>query len=139
MKKFLHSVYGPPKPPRTGAALDSRLLSPDRSFDKSEIRTALQNWQLGLMMGADKGSDKRQIAEGKYRVDTNLLHPTRMLGDGKAVEIQRAVDAQQMVLQVQNKKSQNRRREPRRHTLQNGIDYNMVKYIIIPLFFNFTL
>lgn len=81
-------------------------------------------------MGADKSSDKHQIPEGKYRTDTNLLHPTRMLGDGKAVDIQRTVDAQQLVLQVQNKKSPSRRREPRRHTLQNGIDYNMVHFTL---------
>lgn len=81
------------------------------------------------MMGTDKSPDKRQITDGKYRTDPNLLHPTRMLGDGKAIDIQRVVDAQQLVLQVQNKKSPNRRREPRRHTLQNGIDYNMVSKI----------
>ena len=118
-------AYGPPKPPRVGAALDSRVLNADRSFDKSEIRTALQNWQMGLMMGGEKGSDKRQIPGVKYGADTNtLLHPTRALGDGKAIDMQNAQ-------QAQNKKSPSRRREPRRHTLQNGIDYNMVKHISI--------
>ncbi|XP_011499126.1 PREDICTED: suppressor APC domain-containing protein 2 isoform X2 [Ceratosolen solmsi marchali] len=122
----LMKVYGPPKPPRTGAALDSRVLNADRSFDKSEIRTALQNWQMGLMMGADKAiSDKRQLVGPKYRVDPNaLLHPARVLGDGKSIDIQ---SAQQLALQTQSKKSPNRHREPRRHTLQNGIDYNMMK------------
>ncbi|XP_014206781.1 suppressor APC domain-containing protein 2 isoform X2 [Copidosoma floridanum] len=109
----LLKAYGPPKPPRTGAALDSRVLSADRSFDKSEIRTALQNWQMGIIMGAEKGSEKRQ----------NIQQP-RILGDGKAIDIH---TAQQLALQIQNKKLPSRRREPRRHTLQNGIDYNMMK------------
>ncbi|XP_058792651.1 suppressor APC domain-containing protein 2 isoform X2 [Phymastichus coffea] len=119
----LRKVYGPPKPPRTGAALDSRVLNADRNFDKSEIRTALQNWQMNMMMSRDKGIDKRQIPGVKYPPDPNpFLHPARILGDGKAVDIQ---NAQQLALQTQ--KSQHRRREPRRHTLQNGIDYNMMK------------
>ncbi|OXU23062.1 hypothetical protein TSAR_005787 [Trichomalopsis sarcophagae] len=121
----LMKAYGPPKPPRTGAALDSRVLNADRSFDKSEIRTVLQNWQMGRLMGGEKGSDKRQIPGAKYRPDPNtLLHPARVLGDGKAIDMQ---NAQQLALQAQNKKSPSRRREPRRHTLQNGIDYNMMK------------
>lgn len=118
-----NAVYGPPKPPRTGAALDSRVLNADRNFDKSEIRTALQNWQMNLMMARDKSLDTRQIPTAiKYLPDSNpLLHPARVLGDGKAVDMQ---SAQQLALQAQ--KSQHRRREPRRHTLQNGIDFNMV-------------
>lgn len=119
----LLKAYGPPKPPRTGAALDSRVLSTERSFDKSEIRTALQNWQMGLIMGGEK--DKRQPPP-KFRTDM-LMHPTRILGDGKAVEMQNS----QVGLQAQLKKSLGRRREPRRHTLQNGIDYNMVKHVFL--------
>ncbi|XP_032689679.1 suppressor APC domain-containing protein 2 isoform X2 [Odontomachus brunneus] len=115
-------VYGPPKPPRTGAGLEGRALATDRNFDKSEIRTALQNWQMGLMMSDEKAMEKRQLQAVNYRPDARtLLRPARALGDGKAVDMQ----SNQLVLQP--KKASNRRREPRRHTLQNGIDYNMMK------------
>lgn len=118
----INKAYGPPKPPRTGAALEGRTLGADRNFDKSEIRTALQNWQMGLMMSDEKAMEKRQLQAVNYRSDTRtLLRPARALGDGKAV------DMQSNQLAIQPKKPSNRRREPRRHTLQNGIDYNMVK------------
>ena len=111
-------TFGPPKPPRTGAALEGRALSSDRNFDKSEIRTVLQNWQMGLMMG----EDKRQAANTNYTGDNRTLaRPTRALGDGKSIELQNGQSG------LQPKKMMGRRREPRRHTLQNGIDYNMVK------------
>ncbi|KMQ91892.1 hypothetical protein RF55_8188 [Lasius niger] len=116
----INKVYGPPKPPRTGAALEGRMMGSERNFDKSEIRTALQNWQMGLMMNDEK--EKRQLQAVNYRPDARtLLRPARVLGDGKAVDIQTNQ------LGLQPKKPSSRRREPRRHTLQNGIDYNMVK------------
>lgn len=109
--------FGPPKPPRTGAA----------NFDKSEIRTALQNWQMGLMMNdGEKCIDKtRQIVPNgnNYGVDSrslSSLRPQRILGDGKAGEMHNNE------IGIPLKKNTVRRREPRRHTLQNGIDYNMV-------------
>ncbi|KOC67405.1 Suppressor APC domain-containing protein 2 [Habropoda laboriosa] len=118
----LNKAYGPPKPPRTGAALETRTINSDRNFDKSEIRTVLQNWQMGLLMNDDKTIEKRQLPAVNYRSDTRtLLRPTRVLGDGKAV------DLQNNQVGLQPKKTLNRRREPRRHTLQNGIDYNMMK------------
>lgn len=51
-------LYGPPKPPRTAAGLEramlvtssERNLGTERNLDKAEIRTALQNWQMGIMM-----------------------------------------------------------------------------------------
>lgn len=116
----LNKVYGPPKPPRTGAALEGRTMGMERNFDKSEIRTALQNWQMGLIMNDEK--EKRQLQTLNYRPDArSLLRQTRALGDGKAIDIQ------SNQLAIQPKKSTGRRREPRRHTLQNGIDYNMMK------------
>ncbi|XP_011336860.1 suppressor APC domain-containing protein 2 isoform X2 [Ooceraea biroi] len=117
----INKVYGPPKPPRTGAALvEGRTMGGERNFDKSEIRTALQNWQMGLMMSDEK--EKRQLQPVNYRPDARmLLRPARVLGDGKAV------DMQSNQLGLQAKKPSSRRREPRRHTLQNGIDYNMMK------------
>lgn len=117
----LNKAYGPPKPPRTGAALEARTITSDRNFDKSEIRTVLQNWQMGLLMNDDKALEKRRLP-ANYRSDSRtLLRPTRILGDGKAI------DLQNNKVGLQPKKPLNRRREPRRHTLQNGIDYNMVK------------
>ncbi|XP_011697861.1 PREDICTED: suppressor APC domain-containing protein 2 isoform X2 [Wasmannia auropunctata] len=118
----INKMYGPPKPPRTGAALEGRTMGHlERNFDKSEIRTALQNWQMGLMMSDEK--EKRQLQTVNYRPDARtLLRPARILGDGKAVDIQ-----SNQLGQLQPKKLLNRRREPRRHTLQNGIDYNMMK------------
>lgn len=116
----INKTYGPPKPPRTGAALEGRMMGSERNFDKSEIRTALQNWQMGLMMNDEK--EKRQLLAVNYRPDARtLLRPARVLGDGKAIDIQTNQ------LGLQSKKPSGRRREPRRHTLQNGIDYNMVK------------
>ncbi|XP_046409711.1 suppressor APC domain-containing protein 2 isoform X1 [Neodiprion fabricii] len=117
--------YGPPKPPRTGAGLEGRAslgVNFERNIDKSEIRTALQNWQMGLMMGDEKSLEKRQVSAMNYQADPrSLVRTARVLGDGKAV------DTQNNQINVQQKKSLGRRREPRRHTLQNGIDYNMMK------------
>lgn len=89
------TLYGPPKPPRTGLSAN---------MDRAEIRTALQNWQMGLLMN-DQESKQQFLRQG------------RGLGDGKAAQTEG----------VYQKKSNGRRREPRRHTLQNGIDYNMLK------------
>lgn len=111
-------TYGPPKPPRTGAATEGRALSSDRSIDKSEIRTVLQNWQMGLMMG----EDKRQASANFQTDPRTLLRPARALGDGKSVDLQNNQAG------LPPKKMLGRRREPRRHTLQNGIDYNMVMH-----------
>ena len=119
----LLKAYGPPKPSRPNAIVDGRTLNLERNFDKSEIRTVLQNWQMGLLMGDDKTLDKRQVPN-KYHTDSRtVLRPARLLGDVNVV------DLQNNHVDLQAKKSFGRRREPRRHTLQNGIDYNMVKHI----------
>lgn len=102
----LINTLGPPKPPRSGAS----------GLDKSEIRTALQNWQLSLMLNnEDKGKTKSAVS--------NFVRSSRHLCDGKSNEIQ---NKQQTANNLPKKIMTNRRREPRRHTLQNGIDYNMV-------------
>lgn len=88
---------GPPKPPRTAAGLAASNNSGNGGLDKAEIRNALQNWQRGVLMN-----------------DFN-----RGTADGQTTDTQ-----QNGIFQ---KKSNIRRREPRRHTLQNGIDYNMLK------------
>ncbi|CAH0390784.1 unnamed protein product [Bemisia tabaci] len=106
-------LYGPPKPPRTAVGLERGMQlagTTDRAMDKAEIRTVLQNWQLGLMMNEE---DKR--------LDYNAR--TRSVGDGKPTTL----PAEVPITSQQHKKQSGRRKEPRRHTLQNGIDYNMLK------------
>lgn len=104
------ALYGPPKPPRTAIGMERNVVSTG-NIDRAEIRTALQNWQMGLMMNDQEKGDKRS---------QQFLRQGRSLGDGKASQS----DAQTGIYQ---KKANVRRREPRRHTLQNGIDYNMLK------------
>lgn len=100
----MQAHFGPPKPPR------SALLESRGNFDKSEIRAALQNWQIGRLAGGGGGHPPN-------------LKAARSLGDGKA-------SSQNVPLMgVYQKKTSAKRREPRRHTLQNGIDYNMLKRI----------
>lgn len=100
-------LYGPPKPPRSAIGIGN--------MDRAEIRTALQNWQMGLMMNDQDKTEKRP----QY---TGLLRTGRSLGDGKAAQNDVPVAPG-----MYQKKPNVRRREPRRHTLQNGIDYNMLK------------
>lgn len=93
----------------------------ERVLDKSEIRTALQNWQMGLMTGEeDRRLGAKYGTEMASRDDCNAVRVGRGPGDGKD-----RMDQREAMVMQQNKVS-NRRREPRRHTLQNGIDYNMV-------------
>ncbi|KAJ9587698.1 hypothetical protein L9F63_018878 [Diploptera punctata] len=114
------TLYGPPKPPRTAAGLEramlvasnERNLGTERSLDKAEIRTALQNWQMGLMM------NDHEVA--KNMGYTGGARSGRGSGDGKP-------SGQSDQVGIPHKKVTGRRREPRRHTLQNGIDYNMLK------------
>ncbi|KAJ8896949.1 hypothetical protein PR048_002295, partial [Dryococelus australis] len=119
-------LYGPPKPPRTAAGLERAMLAAnternfavDRNLDKAEIRNALQNWQMGLMMSDQSVLDKRL---GYPAVDVRAVaRGSRSSGDGKP-------SGQPDPVAVAHKKTTSRRREPRRHTLQNGIDYNMLK------------
>lgn len=98
----MHNIYamGPKKPPRS---LHLNAI-PDK-VDKAEIRNALQNWQLGILEGT-----KKSMPIPEFSTQENL----RETGDGQTEIYQR-------------KPGTTRRREPRRHTLQNGIDYNMLK------------
>lgn len=108
MPIVLPPLYAPPKPPRTALVLGNGVTNINHldRLDKAEIRTALQNWQMGVMMNEDKRA---------------MLN--RGTADGGSVDSAMAIHAT-----VHAKKSSNsRRREPRRHTLQNGIDYNMLK------------
>lgn len=66
-------LLGPPKPPRTNVngGFFMQRTNENAKFDKTEIRAALQNWQLGLM------SEDKQMAA--YRAMSNV----RSVGDGK--------------------------------------------------------
>jgi Adenomatous polyposis coli tumour suppressor protein len=103
-------LYGPPKPPRTSLVLEraSNNLHMDR-LDKAEIRNALQNWQMGQLMNDN---------EQKLAFNSRFA---RGPGDGQHQEFGNGPNG------IYQKRGNNRRREPRRHTLQNGIDYNMLK------------
>ncbi|XP_022906591.1 suppressor APC domain-containing protein 2 [Onthophagus taurus] len=111
--KPCNTLYGPPKPPRTlGISTTS-----GGNLDRAEIRNALQNWQMGVIMN-DQENNKNDKRFGNARGG-------RSMGDGKAQnEVQVVTQNQGGIYQ---KKVNVRRREPRRHTLQNGIDYNMLK------------
>ncbi|XP_017481472.1 PREDICTED: suppressor APC domain-containing protein 2 [Rhagoletis zephyria] len=110
----------PPKPPRASAA--SQLGAPNTPptpLDKAEIRHALQNWQMGILlneMGAKEKHDSAYIYN---------QFPYRGCADGGSSSATDSVTG--TVGTLHPKKTSSKRREPRRHTLQNGIDYNMLK------------
>ncbi|XP_044587830.1 suppressor APC domain-containing protein 2 isoform X3 [Cotesia glomerata] len=117
-------IFGPPKPPRTGAATEGRIFNTDRNFDKLEIRTTLHNWQVGLMLNEEKCPQKKQASNTNYNVDaTSLAKSQKNIRDTKLIE------TQSNHFGIAQKKSISRKKESRRHTLQNGIDYNMMKRI----------
>lgn len=112
-------IYGPPpKPPRSSII----TASTNNGMDKAEIRHALQNWQMGILMNEMDAKDKR-----KNSFSINRL--TRGTADGGASETSGSSQIQpsQSPNNLYQKKPNIKRREPRRHTLQNGIDYNMLK------------
>ncbi|XP_049547728.1 uncharacterized protein LOC125959041 [Anopheles darlingi] len=164
---ILPGAYGPPKPPRvslnlersnqhqhqlqqghhttqgTGPALGS-------SIDKAEIRNALQNWQMSLLMGeasADKtvGVEKpghgglRSLTTGRGsadgQTDLSTSSPSLQsinqldgpLGRSGATILPASLYQKKSTVYGGGGGSGGRRREPRRHTLQNGVDYNMLK------------
>ncbi|KAJ8978527.1 hypothetical protein NQ317_000899 [Molorchus minor] len=97
------TLYGPPKPPRTAIGIERGAST--GNMDRAEIRTALQNWQMGLMMNDQENKGGNTKRQGPQQYAGEVLRSGRSLG------MERHRD----------------RREPRRHTLQNGIDYNMLK------------
>lgn len=107
-------LYGPPKPPRSAPNLDKPFSA---NLDRAEIRTALQNWQIGILMNEDKTMSMKGYANG------NGNGRSRGAGDGKPA----ATTDQVTSMGYKKNWAYNKRREPRRHTLQNGIDYNMLK------------
>lgn len=168
----------PPKPPRTcfttnnnrkplnTTATPANHNHVDR-LDKAEIRNALQNWQMGVLMNemelksvnlakpikplphatinlSSKNSDSsigdhhhqcRESADGSTNggggasastgtPSSISATPTAVVAaSGSAVPLL----SSQIAMLHHQKKSYMKRREPRRHTLQNGFDYNMLK------------
>lgn len=54
------ALYGPPKPPRASLAVE-RVPSSGGNMDRAEIRNALQNWQMGLMMNDQEGKSRQIV------------------------------------------------------------------------------
>ncbi|XP_030080962.1 suppressor APC domain-containing protein 2 [Drosophila hydei] len=99
----------PPKPPRQSA-----VAAP---LAKADIRNALQNWQLSLMHSEQKSlKTAREQFEHRGSADG---------GSSSTSATDYTMGA--LTLAQPPKKSNNKRRESRRHTLQHGIDYNMLK------------
>jgi len=123
-------IYGPPKPPRTALITGSGNVTFNSNIDRNEIRNALQNWQLGLLMNENRDNGVNSGAN----VNHVRLGVNRSMGDGKATDLNSPLSPLSPLntssnAQIYQKKNNVRRREPRRHTLQNGIDYNMLKRI----------
>ncbi|EEB17625.1 conserved hypothetical protein [Pediculus humanus corporis] len=118
-------LYGPPKPPRTGLErtningnIDRNVdhePSMERNLNKAEIKNVLQKWQKGLLL-----SEQESMKSVVGYTPENLV--ARSSGDGKSSGYGDPNIGGY-------KKMGPRKREPRRHTLQNGIDYNMLKRI----------
>ncbi|KAH8400921.1 hypothetical protein KR009_001804 [Drosophila setifemur] len=100
----------PPKPPRQVPA------SPPVALGKADIRHALQNWQLNLMQDAEK-HPKLQQFEHRGSADGGSSSTSASATDWSLAALPT----------LPAKKSSSKRRESRRHTLQHGIDYNMLK------------
>ncbi|KAH1010787.1 suppressor APC domain-containing protein 2 isoform X2 [Dendroctonus ponderosae] len=123
-------LYGPPKPPRTAIGMERSNGNCGGNIDRAEIRTALANWQMGLLTNQDQTTkESKRIPNGSTQQGyTGLLRPSRSLGDGKAaVPLEAPLQGPLPIQGIYQKKPNAKRREPRRHTLQNGIDYNMLK------------
>lgn len=162
---YIPTAYAPPKPPRTALILSngsSNMSDAKDRCDKAEIRNALQNWQMNLLMNEWEAKDK--LDKRRAMAIPNTSYINRGSADGSSNNCtlasqqsfqQQSVSSQQQTQQQQHltsttsnqkslqsiyptnrsptllefQKKSNRRREIRRHTLQNGIDYNMLKRI----------
>ncbi|KAJ1525442.1 hypothetical protein ONE63_010254 [Megalurothrips usitatus] len=123
-------LFGPPKPPRTAAGLlasresypgidrssAERSVSDRSTIDKAEIRTALQSWQ---QRATQPVWNSRGSGDGKAAV----LNPCPIFPTPKG----ETESSTSTAINHKRNTKEGRRREPRRHTLQNGIDYNMLK------------
>ncbi|XP_037715628.1 suppressor APC domain-containing protein 2 [Drosophila subpulchrella] len=99
----------PPKPPRQ--------VPKSPALGKADIRHALQNWQLNMM--ADAGKPKVPQSREQFE--------HRGSADGGSSSTSASATDWSLALPAVPKKTSSKRRESRRHTLQHGIDYNMLK------------
>ncbi|XP_066151217.1 suppressor APC domain-containing protein 2 [Euwallacea fornicatus] len=122
-------LYGPPKPPRTAIGVERTTGTSSGNLDRAEIRTALVNWQMGLLTTQDQGvKESKGVSNAPSQTYNGFLRSSRSLGDGKAaVQPDLPIPASAQPQAIYQRKPVSKRREPRRHTLQNGIDYNMLK------------
>lgn len=104
----------PPKPPRQVPTASPPALG------KADIRHALQNWQLNLMADAGKLPKVPQSSREQFE------HRGSADGGSSSTSAS-ATDWSLAALPALPKKTSSKRRESRRHTLQHGIDYNMLK------------
>ncbi|CAH2231390.1 jg27703 [Pararge aegeria aegeria] len=95
-----HRVFGPPKPPR----LEKNGMERKENSRKFQSEDTLGNDDLG-----DNKLDFEEITRSIEGQD-------RGLGDGRSANGTQP-----------NLRKTPRRREPRRHTLHNGVDYNLLK------------
>lgn len=118
---ILPGLYAPPKPPRTALVLGNGVTNINHldRLDKAEIRHALQNWQMGVLMNEMDAKDKRMMV--------NLNRGTADGSNDVGQQQQQQSQPKSSTGGIFQKKANARRREPRRHTLQNGIDYNTLK------------
>lgn len=116
----------PPKPPRASVAANANVANKLNSttnanslapLDKAGIRHALRDWQMGILRNEIDSMDPLK--------SSNYLQQCGHRGsaDGGSSS---ATDSGNFC-NIPLKKTATKRREPRRHTLQNGIDYNMLK------------
>ncbi|KAG6446288.1 suppressor APC domain-containing protein 2 [Manduca sexta] len=96
-------VFGPPKPPRLEKQTSERKETVRTNY-KSEEETPFENVEIEEVK-IDFDNISRAIEE-----------QSRGLGDGRSAN----------ETQTQLRRT-SRRREPRRHTLHNGVDYNLLK------------
>ncbi|KAH8299868.1 hypothetical protein KR044_007115 [Drosophila immigrans] len=109
----------PPKPPRQPAA----AVPP--SLAKADIRNALQNWQLSLMHSERTAENSAKQKSFKTAREQFEHRGSADGGSSSASATDYALGG--LSLALPPKKSSSKRREARRHTLQHGIDYNMLK------------
>lgn len=118
VKSPYNSPPPPPKPPRA-SVLNANTTSTGilSASNKAEIRHALQNWQMGVL--------RNELDLKEKQNPNNFLQQCGYRGsaDGGSSSATDSGNFTSMPL----KKTTTKRREPRRHTLQNGIDYNMLK------------
>ncbi|XP_058451134.1 suppressor APC domain-containing protein 2 [Malaya genurostris] len=114
---ILPGAFGPPKPPRVALNLERSQQS--SNIDKAEIRNALQNWQMSLLMNESDKTLRPTRGPADGQIDLSNTSSSPLLGVHTTGLYQKKVSG--------SGGSSNRRREPRRHTLQNGVDYNMLK------------